>query len=279
MAVSVLTDSGSDFTRDEASRLGIGIVPVYFNYGTERVRDGVDIDAVTFNRRAAAGNIPTTEPASVDDYAAAFKREIDAGKDVVMVALSSSISKSYERAVQAAAEFPGKAFVVDSKGASGLECLLSQLAVERGTGGEVAEAIARRLASTKRAVFFAVPDMKPLERSGRIPKAIVALGSVLNVSLMLRMNDAGTIVPAGQSFSFDKTLDMMVDAIARAMDRSPQARYAIAHTDAIDTARKLEATLEAKLGYPPMQLTVRESALTIAAHLGKGAVGIFGIVP
>jgi DegV family protein with EDD domain len=279
VAVRVLTDSGSDFTRDEASRLGIAIVPVYMLYGNEKLRDGIDIDVATFNRRAAAGEVPRTDPASVEDYAAAFEREVDSGSDVVMVAISSSISKSYERASQAAAKFPGKAFVVDSNGASGLECLLSQLAVERAIAGDSAEAIAKRLRATKRSIFFAVPDMKALERSGRMPKAIIALGSMLNVSLMLKMNDAGAIVPAGQSFSFDKTCDMMVEACVRAVDRLPQASFAIAHSDAKETADKLAAMLETKLGYPPPHLTIRESALTIAAHLGKGAAGIYGIVP
>jgi DegV family protein with EDD domain len=281
MAVKVLTDSGSDFTREEASRLGVEIVPVYIIFGSERLRDGVDIDTATFNRRTGAGESAATEPATIDDYKAAFQRATSDGNEVVMISLSSSISKSYERAHEAAAGFGGKVFVVDSKGASGLECLLVQLAVERAAAGDSAEEIATSIApaALKHSVFFAVPDMKSLEHSGRLPKAIIALGSMLNVSLMLKMNDAGAIAPAGQSFSFDKTCDMMVEAAVRTMERSPKARFAIAHVEAEETAAKLARLLEEKLGHPPAQEAIRESALTIAAHLGKGAVGIFGIVP
>ena len=280
MAVKILTDSGADFTRDEAAQLGVEIVPVYLTYGAERLRDGIEIDSVTFHRRMSAGEVPDTDPASVEDYRSAYERALNAGNDVVIVTLSSVISKSYERAATAAADFSGKVHVVDSRGASGLECLLAQLALERAAAGDSAEAIAKRIdpANLKHGIFFAVPTMAALERSGRIPKAVIALGSMLNVSLLLKMNDAGAIAPAGQSFSFDKTLDLMVEAVVRTVDRNPQARFAVAHVDAGDTANMLSGLLEKKLGHPPIQLTVRGSALTIATHLGKGAIGIYAVV-
>lgn len=281
MAVKILTDSGCDFTREEAAQMGVEIVPVYMIYGTTRLRDGVDIDRATFHRRMSAGEIPTTEPATVDDYKAAFDKAIVAGNDVVLISLSSGISKSYENAAAAAAAFPGKAFVVDSKAAGGYESLLTQLALERAAAGDSAEAIAKRInpSGLKGGSFFSVPDMKALAHSGRLPKAVIALGSMLNVSLVLKMNETGAIAPAGQSFSFDKTCEIMVDAIVRGVERSPQARIAISHIEAPDTAKMLATLLEQKLGHAPRELLIHESTLTLAAHMGKGAVGIFGIVP
>ena len=279
MPVKIFTDSGSDFSRDEAAKLGIEIIPVYIVYGDQRLRDGVDIDIPTFNLRREAGEHATTDPASVDDYKAAFSKAVEAGSDVVMISLSSAISKSCERARTAAAEFPGRVFVFDSKGASGLESLFAQLAVECANAGDSAEAIAKRLASTKYAIYFAVPDMSALGRGGRIPKAVIALGSMLNVSLVLKMNDKGEVTPAAQSFAFEKTCDIMVEAIVRAVEHSPRARFAIAHVESPGVAKNLSRLLETKLGHPPVQETVRESALTIATHLGKGAVGIYAIVP
>jgi DegV family protein with EDD domain len=281
MAVKIFTDSGSDFTPAEAGRLGIEIVPMYIFYGNERLRDGVDIDAATFNRRTAAGEPAKTEPASVEDFRVLFERSVSAGHDVVMITISKEISKANENARAAAAAFPGKVYVVDSKGASGLECLLAQRALEYAAAGEAAESIAKRIdpSATKNGIFFAVPDMSPLGRSGRIPKAIIALGSMLNVSLVLKMNEHGAVAPAGQSFSFDKTLDLMVEAIVRAIDRNPRARFAIAHVGSIDRANGLAASLERKLGHPPAELTIRDSGLTIAANLGHGAIGIYAIVP
>lgn len=98
---------------------------------------------------------------------------------------------------------------------------------------------------------------------------------MLNVSLILKMNGQGAIGPGGQTFSFDKACEIMVDAVVR----SSNARVAFGHVQAESGAQKLRAMLEAKLGHPPAQEVVHEASLTIAAHMGPGAIGIFAIVP
>src|SRR5271165_5280543 len=98
MSVKIFTDSGCDFNREEAGKLGIEIIPVYIIFGQERLRDGVDIDRATFYRRTNAGEVATTEPATVDDYKSAYARAVNAGNDVVLISLSAQISKTYENA-------------------------------------------------------------------------------------------------------------------------------------------------------------------------------------
>ena len=278
MGVTILTDSGCDFSPAEASAKGIGIIPVYMLYGTEKLRDGVDIDRATFLRRLAAGEIPKTEPGSVDDYKAAFEKHVSAGNEVVYISISAAISKCYENAVAAAASFPGKVFVVDSTAASGIETLLSLYAVELVKSGMSASAVAEKLKTTKSASFFSVPDMKHMAAGGRIPKAVAALGAMLNVSLVLKIAN-GTISPAGQTRSIDKTRDLMVESTLRAVDRSPAMRVAITHVAAPDLAKSILVDLTTKLGHPPAQEFINESSPTLSANLGAGAVGVFAIIP
>jgi DegV family protein with EDD domain len=280
MSTIVITDSGCDLTRAEAARAGIEIVPVYIIFGEQRLKDGVDIDRATFFRRMAAGEHPKTEPATQADYEAMFRKVTAGGNDAVMISLSSQISKSYENAA-AAARGLGRVHVVDSRGASGMESLLSLYAVELAKSGMDAAQIAAKLDmhKLKYAAYFAVPEMTSLGRSGRLPKAVVALGSMLNVSLVLKMNEAGAIAPAGQSRNFEKTRELMVDAVVRTIEHSPRARVAISHVQDPAGAELLRQSIEAKLGHPPAQELVNESTLTIAAHMGPGALGVFAILP
>ena len=90
---------------------------------------------------------------------------------------------------------------------------------------------------------------------------------MLNVSLVLKMNEQGAIGPAGQSFSFDKTVDIMVDAVVRSIERSPKARIAFGHIETPEVLANARKSL------------VHEGSLTVAAHMGPGAIGIFAIVP
>ena len=281
MATTIVTDSGCDLSRSEADGLGIEIVPVWIVFGDERYRDGVDIDRKTFFARTNAGEIAKTAPATEEQYRETFARIVGAGNEAVMISLSSQISESYQRACSAAAEFGSKVAVVDSRGASGLEALLAIYGKELADKGASTPDIAKKIdpRGLKYAVYFAVPDLTVLGRSGRLPKAVVALGSMLNVSLVLKMNEQGAIGPAGQSFSFEKTVEIMVDAVVRSIDRSPAARIAFGHIEAGDVLASARKALEAKLGHPPAQELVHEGSLTVAAHMGPGAIGIFAIVP
>jgi DegV family protein with EDD domain len=281
MATTIVTDSGCDLSRSEGERLGIEIVPVWILFGEERFRDGIDIDRDRFFARMKAGEIPKTEPATREQFRETFARIVGAGNEAVMITLASQISQSYVLAGEAAKEFGGKVAVVDSRGASGLETLLALYGKELADAGASSSDIAKKIdpRGLKYAAYFAVPDLSTLGRSGRLPKAVVALGSMLNVSLVLKMNEQGAIGPAGQSFSFEKTCEIMVDAVVRAVERSPSARVAFGHIQNADTVETVRKMLEAKLGHPPAQELVHEGSLTVAAHMGPGAIGIFAIVP
>jgi DegV family protein with EDD domain len=162
-----------------------------------------------------------------------------------------------------------------------MESLLTLYAVELVRKGLDAAEIAKNIdpSTLRTATFFAVADLSMLGRGGRLPKAVVALGSMLNVSLVLKMNEQGAVGPAGQSFSFDKTCEIMVEAMVRAIERSAGARIAFSHVRAPETAAKLSRLFAEKLGHPPLIEIVHEAPSTLAAHLGIGAVGIFAIVP
>ncbi len=281
MSVAVITDSGCDLTREDAHLESIEIVPGYIVLGERRLRDGVDIDRATLFRRLKDNEAPKTEPAPQEDYRTAFARIVSAGNDAVYVALSSQLSQGFANAKAAAAEFGERVAVVDSLGAAGIQVLLARYAVELCKSGLRAGEVAAKVSprALKSTAYFAVPEINHLGRSGRLPKALVALGAMLNVSLVLKVNDAGAIGPAGQSRSFEKTCDIMADAVVRTIERSPRARIAISHVQNESTARALSKALENKLGHPPAYETINEASPTIAAHLGPGAVGISAIVP
>ncbi|MDP9110269.1 MAG: DegV family protein, partial [Candidatus Eremiobacteraeota bacterium] len=143
MAVVVLTDSGCDLTREEANRIGIEIVPVYLVFGNAKLRDGIDIDRATFYRRLKAGETAKTEPPSADDFTSAFLKNVGAGNDVVCITLSSQFSQSYANATAAAAAFPDRVHLVDSRSACGMQVLLARYAADLAKTGVSAAEIAK----------------------------------------------------------------------------------------------------------------------------------------
>lgn len=281
MGVSIVTDSGSGISPSDAQRAGIDVIPIVVVIGGQRMRDGVDIDRAAFlSRLRSHQDVPETEPPSVADFETAFAKRVSTGNDVVYLALSAHISKAYDNASAAAAKFPGRVFVVDSRSAAGGLALLVDYARELAAGGASAADVAAKLSpdAVKRAAFFSMPDVTPLGRSGRMPKALVALGSMLNVSLVLKVDANGAIGPAGQSRSFEKSCEIMVDSLIRALDRSPNARIAVSHSEAPDVAASLKAQIASKMG-GVRSIGVYDAPPTLLVHMGTGAVGVFGIVP
>lgn len=280
MSIVIITESGCDLTSDEARRAGVEIVPMYVIFGAQRMRDGFDIDRARFFARLA-NEQPQTEPPSVEDFKRAFARHIDADNDVICITMSSELSKSCANAREASSAFGARVRVIDSFGASGLQLLVVRYAAELRAGGASAVEIVERLGlgHLKRASYFAVPEVSSLGRSGRLAKPLVALGSMLGVSLVLKMNDSGAIGPAGQSRSFDKTCEIMVAALIRSIGRSPSVRIAVSHVEAAAVAASVAKRIEEELGFPPAFVSIHNATLTIATHLGTGAVGIFAALP
>ena len=65
MAIRIITDSTSDFTRAEAAQLGLEIVPLKTRFGDEEYIDGVTISPKDFYEKLIEGDeLPTTSQPS-----------------------------------------------------------------------------------------------------------------------------------------------------------------------------------------------------------------------
>ena len=281
MATVVVTDTSSDITPTEARRLGIELIPLYVHMGGQKLRDGYDIDAATFfSRMAADKELPKSEPASVDDFVAVFTRLTGAGNDVVCSVVSKALSETYNNASKAAEKFPGKVFVLDTKAGSGLLMLMTMYAAELAAAGATpAEIIAKvDRAKLKGQAYFVMSDVTFLGRTGRLPKAVVALGSMLNVSLILRLDENGGVAPAGQTRNFEKSQEMMVDVVIRHLGDGARPRCTVQHANAPEAAKVLYDLLVRKLPPGSPDPIMANIGATTSANLGPGTLGVTAIV-
>lgn len=280
MGVSIVTDSACDLTPADARAREIDIVPIWLVYGSERLRDGIDITREAFYARCRERNeLPATQTPAVAEFEERFGGHVRAGNDVLHISVSSALSKAYGNAVEAAGGFLGRVRVLNSGGSSAGMALLCTYARELADQGATLDELAERLSIgvLKRATFFSTPDVHVLAEGGRLSKSAAALGSMENLSLVLKMDEKGAIAPAGQSQSFERTCEVMVDALARAIGGAPTARVAVSHADRPDAAAKLREQLGSRLGVS--EIGMYETSATIATHRGIGSVGVYGIVP
>lgn len=279
MPVSLVLDSTADISPDDGRALGVEIVPILVVVGEQRLRDGIDIDrAAIYRRMATVKELPGTEPPAVQSFADAFKRQIGAGNDVVAMTVAAKLSGTYANALEAAKPFGAKVRVVDSTSASALFRLQAMEAIAAARAGGDADAVvlAGDRARLRGQAFFAIPDVSFLGRTGRLPKPVVALGGLMGVSLVLRVGDDGAIGLAGQSRSFERSQEIIVDQVVRALGDETALKITIAHANAPDAAATLETLLRSRLR-ARAEISTAEVGTVISVNLGPGAVGICAI--
>lgn len=279
MSVAIVTDSSSDISPAEARTAGIDVLPLWMVYPSERLRDGVDLSRAEFYARLAAEkDLPHSEPIDQETFAKTFARHAEAGDEVVATVVSSGLSKTYENAKAAAAAHGSRVQVIDSQTFSGGIWLQAMAASEMAKAGASAVEVAGAIEAAKSGQhgFLIMPDLTYLGRSGRLNKAIVALGTVLKVVPILQMKN-GTVETAAQTRSYDKAQELLIDIASRNAHEPNKVRFAIGHTHAPALAERVAEQLKAKLGLPPKSLSIYEGGPAVALHGGPGAIGVFSI--
>jgi len=118
MAVKIVTDSTSDISPELAQGLDIRIVPIYFQFGSEVYRDGIDITDDEFYSRLATSPVhPTTSQPGPEDFTRAFNDCLEGADGVVSIHISSKISGTYNTALLAK-----KPSIVISPSRSSIRC-------------------------------------------------------------------------------------------------------------------------------------------------------------
>lgn len=278
MPVAIVTDSACDLSPQQAASLGIDLVPIIVRFGSQEYRDGVDLRLADFYRKLDPnGELPMTAPPPPEAFAQVFRKHVNAGSDVICIVVSASLSKIYENAVAAAAEFGPRVNVIDSKTLSGGTGLLTTGAARLAKSGadaqSVAAAIRKWIGSQHGYAIY--PDLKFLQKSGRINKAQLLLGTVMHLVPVTRVSAQGTLEGETTVKSWDQAKQMLANIAARKLEHPLTTRVAIAHTNDPELGSYLLEEFRQRLAAPVKELNLLDAGPTIAANAGPGAAAIF----
>lgn len=139
MAVSITTDSACDLFPTLYLERNIGVVPLYLSLEGKNLRDVFEVTPDDlFESFSRTHKLPTTAAPSPADFFETFQKQVQAGNDVVHLAMNGKFSSSYQNAVLAAAEF-SNVYVLDTctlSSALGLLCLRAADLRDIGAGAQ-----------------------------------------------------------------------------------------------------------------------------------------------
>lgn len=219
--VRIVTDSACDLTDEEASALGIEVVPLSIRFGSDEFEDRSELSAEDFYvKMDQRSELPETAAPSPGRFEAAFRRQADAGaSSVVCINISSDLS-----ATMAAAENAARAIgddvdvrVVDSKSITaglGTQVLLAAQRAADGASADEVVALVEDL-RTRTHVFGCLDTLENLKKGGRIGGAQAMLGSLLSIKPMIDIS-TGVVEEAGKHRTRKKSLEALREKVRAA---------------------------------------------------------------
>ena len=279
MSFTIFVDGSSNLPKYLLEQLDIRVLPCSYNLnGTPGVYDG-DVDSFDFHgfyEMLRSGGRMETTLLNTHLFITHFSPELEAGRDVVYVGMSSGISGTIQAARLAAeelsAEFPGKTIrIVDSLGAGFgtglLACRGADLRAEGKSAGETADILEAEV--PRMLQFFTVDDLNFLKRTGRVSGAAALVGTMLNIKPMLKI-EGGTIDQAGLVRGAAKGRAWYAEQLKKyPPDRSIPLLLAGADCPA-ETQKAKEYLEQTGLPLPPIE-TMGVGAV-IGTHVGPGLI-------
>jgi DegV family protein with EDD domain len=279
----IVTDSTCDLPQTFVEQTGVGVIPMEFTVGELtylNFPDERELSTKEFYRLLREEVTSKTSQITVCTYMDIFDKILEAGHDILYLCFSSSLSGSYDSSLVAARELAVKypqrrIYPVDTKCASMGEGLLVCRAAEKKREGCTLEEVKTWVEEYRDKVchWFIVDDLNHLKRGGRLSAATAALGTLLNLKPVLRVNRDGKLLLSEKAHGRKKALNMLADKMKETCQEPNSQMVFISHGDCAEDAECLANLVRRRFGVK--EVVVGWTGPIIGSHTGPGMLGLY----
>jgi DegV family protein with EDD domain len=274
--VAVITDSTSRIPEKLAEGLPIFTLPLVVTVEGKPYREGVEISLDEFYRRLPGlKEFPTTSRPSPEDYISLYKKAFEQADSLVVITISAGISATYEGAVVAAREFPGKQIeVIDSAQlgmAHGWQVVAAARAAKaRLSFKEVVEVA--NLVKERSHVCFMADTLDYLYKGGRITGVAHLVGSMLKIKPVVAMEE-GKLKLAGKVLAHRLGIEEIIAWMERVLCGEKIAEISLINMLASELTAGLREAISLHFRIPREKILDDTASVIIGAHCGPGTSG------
>lgn len=280
--IGIITDSHSSITQEEAKKLGIYVLAAPFYIDGECYYEGVDLSREEFFRRLEGGaEVTTSQPSPAEVYDI-WDKGLEEFEKILYMPLTSGLSGSCATAMAMAQDekYEGRVLVVDhGQIAAPLHQLILDTLdlIEKGYSAETIKEILEA-AKERMMIYIGVETLEYLKRGGRVTAAGAALGTVLNIKPVLKL-ETGKLDAYKKCRGFSKAKKIMIESMKTEIEtRFPDAMAdGKVHLLAASSASEEETAQwvqEIEDAFPGMKVLCDPLSLGICCHIGRGGLGI-----
>ena len=268
---------------------GRGIEVLFYSYlvnETEYKDDmGRDPEALPrFYGFMEKGILPTTSQLNTYQYVEYFEELLKQGKDILHIAFGSGMTPSVNNAWEAAEllreKYPERRLeIIDSLCSSSGYGLLTDGAADLWDEGKSIDEVSDWVMAHRKRVHhqFYSTTLEHYRRSGRVSGAAAAIGSVLGICPVMRLDDTGHIIAydkvRGKKNALRETISMMEKHANKGTDYD--GKCFICHSNCLEQAKITEAAVREHFPHINGEIRLCDIGTIIAAHCGPGTVAVF----
>lgn len=276
--IKIFVDSASDLEQQDASELGVTVLPLQIRFGSEEYLDGVSLThREFFEKLIETDELPQTSQINEYRFDEVFASLTADGSEVIAITLSSKLSGTHASAVKAAKKYAGKVIVVDSLNACIGERILLEYAVRLvGEGKLTAAQIAVELDEKKGKIqLLAVLDtLKYLRKGGRISSVTAIAGEMLSIKPVISVV-RGEVKLVGKAMGSKKGNNLLTQLVRDCGGIDFTMPYVLGYSGLSDAflqkyIRDSELLWKGYTDHVPYHMI----GSTIGTHVGPGAIAV-----
>lgn len=277
----IITDATVDINIEMLNGLPpLEIIPMDVQIASKNYSYGPhgDLDINEFYRLLREGNFAGTCQISPFVYTETFETYLTQNKDVLYLSFSSGMSGTYASACMAAKElndsYPNKVICIDTLDASVGLGLLTINALTKQKEGQSIEQVAlwaknQRLSIAHR---FTIDTFDHLKHGGRVSSQTAAIGTLLQVKPLLRINEEGKLVVMEKPKGHKKAISAFLSHVLQKINPSMSKELLIGHCDNLEDAKLLKKSINECL--PDYNTYITDIGPIIGCHTGPGMLAV-----
>lgn len=276
--VAIVTDSNSGITQKQGEELGIYVLPMPFFIDGELYLEDITLSQEQFYEKLGADSEISTSQPSPGDVMDLWDKLLEDYDEIVCIPMSSGLSSTCETALSLAQDYDEKVQVVNNQRISVTQEQSVYDAIKLRDEGKSAAEIRQVLEKEKMqaSIYITVDTLKYLKKGGRITPAAAAIGTVLNLKPVLQIQgeklDAFAKVRGWKAAKKTMLNAIEKDLTDRFADVKDQMVLGMAYTCSKEEADEWRNEIQTR--FPDYELVEGPLSLSIACHIGPGAMAI-----
>ncbi|MFZ3578906.1 DegV family protein [Virgibacillus sp. DJP39] len=279
MHIQLMTDGGTDLPTRLTDSLDIKVIPLYLHFKDQEFISGVTLNLKQFYQKIReTGELPRSSAPSPNDFYEAYK-EVSPDTPIVYLSLSEGLSTTYENAVLAKQmlleeEPERKIAVINTKTASCGTALLVHEANKKMIEGYTFEQLEEDLNSCVEdtTTLIALKTLDNVIRGGRLDKVRGTIAKTLNIKILMRTSDEGTIEVAEKVRGDKKSIRRLIEQIGEYTKDVEDKVIIMSHSNAESRAQAVLDEIMEKYAFKDSYLT--DMGPLISTYAGEGGIVI-----